>query len=66
MLVDFLLTSKAGRVTQVMAFIKMKTDEQMLDLCQFLSDAPEATDREILVAAEQIAHRPARSLLENP
>lgn len=54
LLIGYLMTSKASEGTRVIVFLAMKTENQMIDMCQFLSDNPEANDKEIMTAAKRI------------
>ncbi len=54
-LIDYLATSKATEPEQFLAFREMETEQQMLTLCRYLSDNPEATGQEILTQAQKIA-----------
>lgn len=54
LLIDFLRTSKASKGIQAITFIALKDEDQMLQMCRFLSDNPEAKDKEILSVAKMI------------
>ena len=56
LLIDYLRISKAKRDVQVIAFIMTgDSEDQMLELCQYLSENEEATGEEILAAARRIS-----------
>lgn len=55
LLIDYLATSKAEEVDQHLSFIAMDTEDQMLKMCRFLSDNPEASSKEILTKARKIS-----------
>ena len=54
LLIDFLRTSKAKEGTRRIVFIALKEEEQMLEMCTFLSKNPEANDKEIMATAKRI------------
>ena len=57
LLIDYLSISKASGGTQAIAFILMDTEDQMLEMCHFLSANENATDEEILETAHRISGR---------
>lgn len=56
-LIELLDSSKAGEVAQMMSFLWLKTDEQMLEMCRFLLHTPEATEGQIMWKCRQILGR---------
>ena len=63
LLTDYLTISKAECSTGLIVFLLLKTEQQRLEMCRFLKDNPEASEREIIVAADKILQGPAPSLL---
>ncbi len=55
LLIGFLETSKASEPEKTLAFLAMDTEEQMLKLCHFLSENPEATSKTVYEAAKRIS-----------
>ena len=55
LLIDYLRTSKAEKSTGVIVMLQLKERSKQLEMCQFLSDNPEATDEEIAAASNRIA-----------
>lgn len=55
LLIDFLLTSNATKGTGAKVSLALQEENQQLEMCQFLSDNPEASDDEILQMALRIA-----------
>ena len=54
-LIGFLKTSKASKGKSALVFLMLDSDKQMLKMCRYLSENPEATEQEILASAEKIA-----------
>ena len=55
LLIDFLTISKASEPTKAIVFIQMESEELQLRMCEFLSKNKQATDQEIVTAANRIA-----------
>ena len=54
LLIEYLEISKAKEPEKTLAYLAMDTEDQMLELCQYLSDNPEATGEAILEKAREI------------
>ena len=54
-LIGYLKLSKVSKGKGAIVFLMMDTDAQMMEMCQFLKNNPEATESEILARAERIA-----------
>ncbi len=65
LLIGFLVTSKVEKVPGLIIGLTLRTPKQQLEMCQYLSDNPEATEAEIIAAAERVARGPAPSLLND-
>ena len=55
LLIDFLLTSSAQASTGVKVCLILREEAQQLEMCQFLSDNPDASDEEILKMGQKIS-----------
>lgn len=55
LLIDYLEISKANEPEKTLAYLAMDTEEQMLKLCHYLSENPEATGKAIYEATRRIA-----------
>ncbi len=55
LLIDYLTLSNAQEWVQVVAFILLKEEDQMLEMCRFLSVNADATEEEILEMAYRLA-----------
>ena len=53
-LIGLLRSSKAGKAAQMMVFIWLKTDEQMLEMCKYLLENEDATEGQILRKCRQL------------
>ena len=54
-LIGYLKLSKASKGKGALAFLMLDSDKQMLEMCEYLSKNPNATEPEILATAERIA-----------
>ena len=55
LLIGFLETSKANEPEKTLAFLAMDTEAQMLRLCHFLSENPDASSKEVYETAIRIS-----------
>jgi len=55
LLIEYLLQSTASRGTRALVFIRLKEDSRKLEMCNFLSKNPQATEAQILEKAQKIA-----------
>ena len=55
LLINYLEISRAGEPDKTLAYLAMDTEDQMLEMCHYLSDNPEATGQQILTEARRIA-----------
>lgn len=53
-LLGYLKTSKAKKGTQLIVFLALKEENQMIEMCEFLDENEQATDEEILSVAKRI------------
>ena len=55
LLIGFLKTSNAKKGTRGLSALILQEEDQQLEMCRFLSKNPDATDEEIMQAAENIS-----------
>ena len=53
-LIGYLKLSKATKGKGALVFLMLDTNAQMMEMCRFLKENPEATESEILARAEKI------------
>ena len=53
-LIGYLKLSKASKGKGALAFLMLDTEAQMMEMCRFLKENPEAAESEILARAERI------------
>ena len=54
LLIDYLLTSNAKKGTGAMVSLMLQEESQQIEMCSFLSENPEATDKDIGAMAHKI------------
>ena len=55
LLIDYLKNTSAPEGERALVYMTLKTDDQMLKMCEFLSKNPEATGKRIVAEAQKIA-----------
>ena len=57
LLIEYLKILRASEATKAITFITLSTDDQMIEMCDYLSKNEEATDKEISAMAQRIAEK---------